>query len=537
MSLRPTRPARFLARVCVVAAAGVGAYHLVLEWRALTLREPMGIWESYYISLSRHWANLYERGHFTDALGLYGPVYPATVRPLLAAGFEPYLAHRLAAFLALLAACGLVAFYLRTKGVRGHVIAAIVSIIYCLNAGTYSIMARPDFLLVAEAYLLLFLGERMARGGRPQPGESVLLGLLALVGYLTKPYALLAWATAAGYLALGCGIWSPALISGGIIAAGIGLYALTHYYFWLDTFKFLQSQTALEAAAFVAQTRDFAVLSGGLLAAALFARPWAKGRGARPDYWLFATLAGGLPLLYLGFHAGAYLTYYLHLLLPPLSILAALRIQEAVEGGRRWWLPVFLAANLAVLAYWAPPLPTADPGWDSMASDMARQKGLVVGSWITEPLTRTRGNLELTGDGITPLAVTFPFRLPGADPVLVAARQEANTELCRLTQPLIGPGHPAAIYLEGIVLRMSPAQYVAVKQQQPELLMIPFDQPDLPDRVFVARENLGAIRRALLSAYQPQAYFDVRPYYIGTNYARQTAGSRHAAILKLVPKS
>src|ERR1700744_2153800 len=104
--------------MCVCAAAACGGYHLLVESRALTLAEPMNIWESYYVALSRHWDVVYQKGHFMEATALYGPAYPASVRPFLGLGLEPYLAHRLAAMTALLLACALMAGFLLRRGVR-----------------------------------------------------------------------------------------------------------------------------------------------------------------------------------------------------------------------------------------------------------------------------------------------------------------------------------------------------------------------------------------------------------------------------------
>ncbi len=448
---------------------------------------------------------------------------------------DPYLAHRLAGLLTLLAGVGAIGWYLRRCGVRGGVAFVVGAIAFSLNAGSYSIQARPDFLVFLEIVLLLILGQAIARERHPSVRAGLLLGLLGLAAYLTKPYAVFPWGSVVLYLVI-VRRWRaavPLVVSGVVIGVGLAAYARLNPYFVFDTLTFQVTQSALNAPWLWLQLGDFSLLACGLVLVALFTSR-RRASAARLDYWAYSTGLAVVPLVgYLGWHMGAYLTYFFQLLVPPLAILVGLRFEAALRRGAGAWTAVALLINCVVLGVCAPGLPHADPTWDALSSDIHAQAGPILADWLLEPFSRTRDDLTLMGNGITPLVLEFPSLVPLTPGVDASARSEVSQFQHDLRQRLVGSTKPAALYLEGIVQAMTPAQEAFVGRNQPDLLLIPFLKGK--DRfVFIPRTHLGYLRKEVLAQFEPVAFFDLRPYYFATNERRQGAGTWGTTVVKLI---
>jgi hypothetical protein len=514
--------ARLLALALWLGALTVLGYHLLVEVTTIGLPEPMGLWETTYASLARVFPHEYQPGNFVLGHDNYGPGYPAFCRPFLALVADPYAAHRVANLVALALAAAVLAWLLRQNRAPAAVAAGVVALFFALNAGSYSLQARPDFLVLFLIAAVFAVGHGALRG-RLSPGATgVLLGAAALAAYLTKPYSLFAWGSVLLALALSGHLRSAlvaGVVSASILAGGIGAYARANPYYLLETFHAHVAHTSPDFAWLVHQSGDFLLLTGGvvLAGAAGCAHRLRRGRPAAgtppspdPDlrYWATITalavlaLGGGL-----GWHTGAYLTYYFHLLLLPLCVWAV------VAGGAA--TGILVLANLAVLMVLAPAIPVPDPGWAEISRDVLGQPGPVVVDSLLAPLAQRRSDARVADTGIERYALDEPGLIgagvagqPGAA-AEVRAFTAAQTELL-VREP------PAALYLD------------FVSEQNPH------GPPG--ERVFSTRNALPWFSVAYLSGLTPVHYFHLRPYYGATNERRQDAGTWETLIIKFVPK-
>jgi hypothetical protein len=169
-------------------------YHLLVEVTTIGLPEPMGLWETTYASLARVFPHEYQPGNFVLGHDNYGPGYPAFCRPFLALIADPYAAHRVANLVALALAAAVLAWLLRQNRAPAAVAAGVVALFFALNAGSYSLQARPDFLVLFLIAAVFAVGQGALRGHLSP--WSALLGAAALAAYLTKPYSLFVGALA-----------------------------------------------------------------------------------------------------------------------------------------------------------------------------------------------------------------------------------------------------------------------------------------------------------------------------------------------------
>jgi hypothetical protein len=518
----------------VLGAVLVIAVHGYSEVRALYLSEPMGMWETTYESIARVWPHEYQLGNYVAGHDSYGPGYPAFCRPFLGLFADGYFAHRAANLFAICAACAALVCILHACRCSVPIIAATTAIVYALNEGTYSIQARPDFLVTFEVLLMLGIGRPSFRKRCSPFWLGLLLGLLALVGYLTKPYAILAWAIVLGHIAL-AGRWRRTVVVAGLSAATLGCglwaYAVSNPYYFFESFTGLRAVTDLNRGWFVMQVRDFSVLACGLIAIAAPAgaqllrhlkhahkcdAPGAMGSANGVDdvgYWGWAIIVGLLALILgPGWHRGAYLTYFLHLLLPQLAVFAAIACGPSI----RWpWREVALMGNLAVLLVLAPQAPVPDPGWNALARDLLQQPGHVVVDFIMEPLVRQRANTTTLGDGMTAFALAEPLLIIPPTSISSTALAETREYEAAIEREVLGPRRPEAIYLE--------------------VLFQTGSAPDEPTKT-IPRGGLAYLLSGLATEYHVSKVFTIHPYQLSTNTARQFTGSWQSNVLKLVRK-
>jgi hypothetical protein len=507
-------------------AAAAASYHLFLQAKTLTLAEPMGMWETNYVSIAAHWPGQYQWGNFVAGHDNYGPGYPLFCRPFLLVFADVYLAHRVANLVALAAGCGVLWWILRANHCSPAVAAAATVIFYALQEGSYSVQARPDFLVALGMLVTFALGQPGLHARRGAAGLGVVLGLCALGAYLTKPYAAFAWGVVPAYLVVR-GHWRRALVVGGVsgavLAAGVAFYAAFNPYYWFETFTAHLAHTEPDLHWLLSQTRDFGILVAGALAIALAgAVRWLR-RGKRADespdeanarYWGFVALAAAATLAAgPGWHVGAYLTYYFDLLSPGLLVFAA------IECSRRAiafpWRELLLGGNLAVLVLLAPPPPAPDPGWDDLTADVLRQPGRVLVDFIMEPVSRQRHDVMLLGMGTTAFALAEPSRVKGDAAVTVRARREADAYEADLKARVSRGGLPTALYLE--YSAMHNAEHPA--------------QPDM-----VPRGGLTYLLADIVGHYTVERVFKIHPYQFATNLPRQVSANRETLVFKLVLK-
>ena len=96
-------------------AASTAGWHFFLQLQTIPLTEPMGMWETNYVSIAQHWPAGYQWGNFVLGHDNYGPAYPLFCRPFIHFIADIYQAHRIANLTALLAACGVLWWILRAN--------------------------------------------------------------------------------------------------------------------------------------------------------------------------------------------------------------------------------------------------------------------------------------------------------------------------------------------------------------------------------------------------------------------------------------
>lgn len=511
----------------------VSSYHVGMHLFSLTQSLPMGSWETVYAAIARVWPHQYQWENWMDGHDGYGPGYPCFVRPFLITGLDVYVAHRLAGLLALILVCALVAGLMLRNGVDRLTTAVFIVLFHALHAGSYSIQARPDFLVAFGIAAMLALGESVASGRRrPGWGFGVLLGLVALLSFFTKAYSAFSWAAVLchGFL-FGDrrGTLQTFIASGAILAAGIACFAWANPLYVFEVYGGQKVQADPSFWWLLEQLKDFGLLAGGLLFAGLTAgiyviKSWIlsrkrSGTAFSPErvrrYWTWHAVIAALGLLAgPAWHTGAYLTYFLHLLLVPLVMLGALGSTAPVAPALRPLLQLTLLANLAVLLHFAPAWPGKDPGWEALQRDVLEEKGRVAVDFLLEPLTRRRGDLLLLGNGQSGYIIQEPFRMKEPSSTVLRARGEAERYLAEQRLRLFGPQPVEVLYLDCVITR-------------------PADGKD--GRIAVLpRNQLPFLQGPEMARYRVEKKFTIRPFYFATNAPRQEAGVATTLILKFV---
>jgi hypothetical protein len=502
------------------------AYHFAMEAATLRLGEPMGYPEIVYRGIAEVWPHQYQPGNFVSTQDNYGPGFSTFCRPFLATGMDPYVAARVANLAALAGAAVILLGILRSNRISWTVAGAVTSIFFALNAGSSSIQARPDFLATLLIMAVLAAGRPrfMSRlGGVP---GGLLLGALALGAYLTKPYCLLAWGAAATFPFVARGPdrrLARALVTAAVSAAVVGIgacaYARANPYFLMETvmFHFAHRDPGLDVL--VLQARDFSVLACGLVAAVVISVAQGPARAAWPAdperrFWSWVLALGIVAMASgLGWHRGAYLTYYYHLILPGLAVVAAFALESLPPAAAG----IALVANCALLMGLAPRLPGPDPGWDALAADVAAQRGPIAVDYMLEPLVHGRPDARVAGNGINRFAIDLPDLVGGDSAVVRAARQEVK-DYVENERAIIRAGPaPEAIYMDCFLFPVRPGDtrapangYLATPRNDHPLLLNGYD----------------------MGRYAPTRLFVVHPFYGSQNSPRQDAGKWILTIVK-----
>jgi hypothetical protein len=510
----------------------VGSYHLCLELLTVTLPEPMGFWETAYAARARIWPNQYQFGHYINGHDGYGPGYLAFVRPFLWTGLDVYAAHRIANLVAILLTCALLMRLLRHHCCPLAIAAALTVILYSLNAGSYSIQARPDFLVLFAITAMLTLGDAVARGRLKLSATfGVYFGLVCLAAFLTKAYAAIIAAMILASLALIIdrrkGLY-VSILCGAIVATGTWLYALNNPFYVMEVFDGPRVQAAPSFAWLHYQVTDFATLTSGLLFAAgvlavnkmWFSKDESKKclvlNGELSHKYWFLQCALGTLLLLAGpaWHTGAYLTYFFHLLLVPLIGFAGALIRMASPGFRRW-SQFALLTNLVVLMITAPSWPRDDKSWQALRRDALDEQGRVGVDYIMEPIAREKPGAVLFGTGMTGYALQEPLLLRQNTPILQRARREAEAYRDALSNDVFGKQPLDVIYLDCLLQR----------------------SPNAPAHfALVPRNGIPIFTGPEMSNFVVKATYTITPYYFATNLHRQNAGLATVTIVKFVRK-
>jgi hypothetical protein len=283
---------------------------------------------------------------------LYGILYPLAVAPFALVLGPGLPTHRLVNGLALLVAAALVWRGARAAGAAR--LPALLAALFSLAGWLYWVgpTVRPDGLGLA-----LMLGTLVVAAPDPASPRRFAAALaLSLGGFAAKLYFVGGVLIVAAYAFLFVS-WRRGLAMGAAAVAATGLWALL-LEMAMPGWGALVLRANIGAARYdvghlVRQGWDWILFSLPLLAglsAVLWCLPLSRWRGGA-GFWGFAALCGlAVLLVSLGGHGGAHMTYFFHLLTPPLAIAVAAAMGEA-EAPRRALilsLPVAVALN----AHW-----------------------------------------------------------------------------------------------------------------------------------------------------------------------------------------
>lgn len=297
-----------------------------------------------------HGQNPYALDTLPGPANVYGPLYPLVVTPLAWIMGPTLAVHRLVNNLAIVLACGILYRVLRGEGVSrlvslGGAAINLAGLLYWVGP-----TARPDGLGVA-----LLIAAYAVMAPNPESPRRFGLGLLlSLLGFAAKIYYVVPVFTAVAWIAWRRGA-RRGVLYGAVVLAGLGLTVAglaTLYPAWAPIVLGANvAATSYDVAYLLQQTRDWAVFTLPLLVA--FCVGWAlsrrRSRGAQDavdagaSLWTMAFLVGLVAIAArLGGHRGAHMTYFFHLVTPPLTILA-LRLADRTALAR-------LAFSLSLLA-------------------------------------------------------------------------------------------------------------------------------------------------------------------------------------------
>jgi len=432
---------KLLNYVAVAVAICTAAHYFSLHWSLITDPMPLSARESSSILIAEDYAEGLLQGilspyaveHYPQSTSVYGPVYT-----LLAAAvpwtFEtsPYFLYRclsgvIIAFSALLCG-GLIAG-------RGNWQLGLLAAVYfyitqvastCVGAGADA----PAVLF----YILGILAILRLGTGWLGLGVGICVGLL---GLFTKPYVALIIPAILVYTylfhsprrALVAAAWTAFSTGLGSVLVGLTMPTYFHAVFEIHT-----AYATRDLEHLISQLTLFTKLNAGLILAFALAFPWLSLRlrltslkhlwGGRPlvkpdigfDRFL-ALIAAAALLLVLGWHGGAYLTYFNHLLLAPLLLGA---FQESdVRISHRFWVKWIVLINVILLAVGRPQMREANDAHLVIMSNLMNKHVLV--DPVLEPIARLFERVDLVDNGQAEYLVKYDQHFGGT----FAARSEA----------------------------------------------------------------------------------------------------------------
>lgn len=282
---------------------------------------------------------------------LYGILYPLAVAPFAALFGAGLAVHRAVAGLGFALAAWLLFRILRREGVERLTAGLATALVVAGWLYWVGATVRPDGIGVA-----LMMAAYAAMAPRPEDPRRFALGLaFSLLGLATKVYFVFPAGVAAAYVFL-FRSWRRGLAFGiatlAGIAATLALLAVVFPGYPVLVLGANLAATSYDLHHLIRQSRDWAVFSLPLLAA-LGVLAACRPRPAAPSFWSFASLAALAALLaLLGGHPGAHMSYFFHLLSPPLAVAVLAAGARRPEVGRalRLALPAAMLAN----AHWFP---------------------------------------------------------------------------------------------------------------------------------------------------------------------------------------
>lgn len=432
---------KILSYAALLVAAMGALNYFVLHWTLIVDPMPLTMREAAPIVISGTYAEQLKDGltlpyaveQYPASTSVYGPVYTILAGSLQAV-FEvnPYFLQRgFVAFTMIASAilCGLLVS--RQSDLCGGFLAAVW--FYAIQV-TYSMAAAGPSALAVLFYLLgiasiLYFG----------PGwRGLVLAILAgFLGLLTKPYAALVIPAALIYVYLfhsprraliaACGT----VVVSCLLAILISVSMPTYFH---SVFQIHSAYATRYLDHLLSQTYLFTKLNFSLLAAFLVIFPFTKLKVTGPTIkrlWgtqpiiqpdigfdrLMVLVAVAALFLSLGWHAGTYMTYFNHLLLPALLI-AAFRC-KGIRETPYFIVRLTLICNLALLIVWRPPLRAESNNHLEVMSLLVGQSALV--DPVFQPYASLLKNVEVIDHGQTEYLVNYDLNHKGRFSDLSAA--------------------------------------------------------------------------------------------------------------------
>jgi hypothetical protein len=294
---------------------------------------------------------LYAPENLPQYANVYGWLYPA-LASLLSPGDPGFAFLRLISAAGMWGATLLVYREARSSGASTLLAAALALALYTQLLHFVIPYARPDGIGV-----LIYVGA-LVLGARSKPGFPAAIGIfvLGVLGFLAKAYFILVIPLVFAYWILFVD-WRKGLLLGALAAAAtvvflVGLDRWVPAYFTATIFS--QHRGAMQGANWhhlVAQLKPYSQASAGLLLLLVVGLVAAPPRSRRDmPFPVFAALFAAAALLgKLGHSQGAFLTYFIELLTPPLvlsiAVLLARGTPRLAQG------PLVPAAVLGAAAY------------------------------------------------------------------------------------------------------------------------------------------------------------------------------------------
>ena len=342
--------------------------------------------------LIEHGRNPFELKELPAALNCFGPLYNYVVlafKPLLG---TDYVAHRMVNLIFLVASLALLVRVMLRAGTGLGIALLSVVFYYWMGLDNIMITARPD--LVGLFFFLLGL---LVPWERNYTRGSTIFGLVcALIAIHCKLYfGLAGCATLMGYFMvrskreacwMGVGFF-------GLLGLSMGICCLVYPYFYLETFTILRRIAVLNSHEDISITHTLMLFQNGwpfmlLMLYGVGVQLWRResarrhGRPAGTAEGLRLQVLGASFLIflmivyfYMGWNAGAWFTYHLHLLFPLMFVLTAYSLTRPwVKIGFGVLLAVFVLCSLKI-----PPVPESNSPYRKMEQLIYACRGEVLG--------------------------------------------------------------------------------------------------------------------------------------------------------------
>ncbi len=354
MSFRP--PPRQIAAVAIGLSSAYGSWLLLLYLRMIVspapqeMREGATVWITGLLLEGR---NPYALSELPASANVYGIVYHLAVWPLALMFGNGFVVHRIVSGVSVAGACALTHRLLRREGADTLVTWTGVLMFFASSLYFVAPLARPDSLglLLSMASITVLFRKRVT-------GGALAVGLvLALLALATKVYFAYPPFVLAAYMVLFGPRWRGLAYGLGVVSASVAcLLGLTTVYPGYISLSLVANAgtTFNNGLHLMRQTSDWLVFSLPLtvalvaLGGALMARPGRPKWLQRPSLFAFASVANATVFFgWLGWHAGAHMTYLFHLVTPVLipALLPAVGQRPWSRAAVAVALPLALALN------------------------------------------------------------------------------------------------------------------------------------------------------------------------------------------------